>query len=697
MISFILRTFWSRVGEGPRPALPCIGLIWDILVLNMDVVSILSIGILCYLAGALASQLPLSKARNFTYLFPLAGALAFLVASGRLIFDHALLSKTIPVSSTFSFAFSGDALSGFFVLLISLVVVAVSLYSIDFTRGLRNAGTMGFFYNGLILSMYGVVLAANIFTFLVFWETMAVASYFLVVFERNAETARAGLFTVVITHIGTAFIIVLFLILARSTGSMDFAAMRAAASALPPGVKSLVFIFAVIGFGTKAGIIPLHTWIPRAYPAAPSNITPLMSGVMIKVALYGFLRIALDVLGPGPEWWGIAVIAVGAVSAVLGILYAVMENDVKIFLGYSSVENIGIILLGIGASLLFQSSGWSALSAFALAASLYHALNHALFKSLLFMGAGSVVSATRTKNMEKLGGLLKGMPWTGLLFLVGSLAITALPPLNGFVSEWLTYQSLLLGFSSPSGAAKIVAPLGGAALALTGALVAAGFVKTFGAIFLGKARSDHAIVARESPFWMVLGMAFPAILCVVFGIFPAAPVSLISPVVFSLAGADVELRHQGLLLTPGGAASLSTMAVSLAMAMSLVAVFLFVRLYGGKRKTVTADSWDCGIPGLTSRMQYTATAFTKPLRIIYKRIYLPSRDIKVRYSLKPLFVKSIRYGGDITPFFERYAYEPVTRLIRMVTGNVKILQNGSLQLYLGYILLTLILLLIFGT
>jgi hydrogenase-4 component B len=662
----------------------------------MDVASIFSIGILCFLFGAVASQLPLSKVKTFSYLFSLTGALLFLVAGGYLLFTPVYTSRAIPVSSVFSFAFSCDALSAFFVVLISLITISVSLYSIGFTRGIKNAGFMGFLYNVLILSMYGVVLSANIFTFLVSWETMAVASYFLVVFERNEETAKAGLFTVVMTHVGTAFIIGLFLVLAHYTGSMDFVSMRAAAG-LPTGVKSLVFIFAIIGFGTKAGIIPLHAWIPRAYPVAPSNITPLMSGVMIKTAVYGFLRIVLDVLGPGPEWWGITVIAIGAVSAVLGILYAIMENDLKVFLAYSSVENVGIILLGIGASMMFRSSEMLVLSGFALAAALYHALNHALFKGLLFLGAGSVVSATRTRNMEKLGGLLKLMPWTGFLFLLGALAITALPPLNGFVSEWLTYQSLLLGFQSSSVVAKIVSPLGGAALALTGAIVAAGFVKTFGATFLGIARSEHATTAQESPAWMVLGMGVLALLCIVFGVFPQIPVSLLAPAVFAVTGSYVELHRQGILMTPGAAASLSTTALAIAMVMIFIAAILFVRLAGGRRKTVYADSWDCGIPGLTPRMQYTATAFTKPLRIIYKRIYLPSRDLKVSYLIKPFFVKSIQYGGEITPFFERYVYEPVTRFIHAIAGRVKLLQSGSLQLYLGYILITLIVLLIFGT
>ncbi len=664
--------------------------------LPIDVASIFSIGILCFLFGAVASVLPLSKVKTFSYLLSLTGALIFLAAGGYLLFTPAFTSGPIAVSSIFSFAFHADALSAFFVVLISLITIFVSIYSIGFTKGIKNAGYMGFFYNILILSMYGVVLSANIFTFLVSWESMAVASYFLVVFERNEETATAGLFTVVMTHIGTAFIIALFLVLVHYTGSMDFAAMRHAGG-LPASVRSLVFIFAIIGFGTKAGIIPLHTWIPRAYPVAPSNITPLMSGVMIKTAVYGFLRIVLDVLGPGPEWWGITVIAIGAVSAVLGILYAIMENDLKVFLAYSSVENVGIILLGIGASMIFQSGGMLVLSGFALAAALYHALNHALFKGLLFMGAGSVVSATRTRNMEKMGGLLKVMPWTGLLFLLGSLAIAALPPLNGFVSEWLTYQSLLLGFRSTSVVAQIISPLGGAALALTGAIVAAGFVKAFGITFLGMARSEHATTAKESSAWMVLGMGFPALLCIIFGVFPQIPVALLAPAVFTITGTYAEIHRHGLLITPGAAASLSSTALAISLVIIIVAALVFVRLIGGRRKTRYEDSWDCGIPGLTPRMQYTATAFTKPLRIIYKRIYLPSRDLKVSYLVKPFFVKSIQYGGEITPFFERYVYDPVTRFIHAIAGRVKLLQSGSLQLYLGYILITLIVLLIFGT
>jgi hydrogenase-4 component B len=300
-------------------------------------------------------------------------------------------------------------------------------------------------------------------------------------------------------------------------------------------------------------------------------------------------------------------------------------------------------------------------------------------------------------NMETMGGLLKRMPYTGLFFLVGSLSICALPPLNGFVSEWLTYQSLLLGFQAPSVTAKIVSPLGGAALALTGALAAAGFVKAFGISFLGMPRSARAGGAKETSTAMILGMALLALPCLAFGIFPTAAISLLASAVYTVTGASTLVYQHGVLGIPQTSATLSPAAILIAMVAVPIAALLFIRVVGGQRKTVYADSWDCGIRGLTSRMQYTATAFTKPLRIIYKRIYLPSRDLKVSYLIKPFFVKSIQYGGEITPFFERYVYEPVTRFIQLVAGNVKLLQSGSLQLYLGYILITLIILLIFGT
>lgn len=654
-------------------------------------------GILFFVISAGAALVPAKKIRTTAYLVSLLGSLSFLFLGVYLTVAAPVTFPATSVTSIFEFALRGDALSGFFIIVISLITLATSFYSIGFTRDLAYAGFIGFLYNILILSLYAVVLSANIFTFLISWETMAIASYLLVTIERSDKASRAGLFYAVMTHIGTAFIIALFFILYRATGRMDFEGMKAGIAGMPVGIKSVVFIFALVGFGTKAGIIPLHTWIPRAYRVVPPHIAALMSGLMVKMGIYGIIRICMDVMGQGPEWWGITVIAVGAVSALLGILYAIIENELKVFLAYSSVENIGIILLGVGASMMFKSNGLHALSAVALSAALFHVLNHAFFKGALFLGAGSIIRGTGIGNMEKMGGLLKRMPFTGLFFLAGSLSICALPPFNGFVSEWLTYQALLLGYQAPSITAKIVSPLGGAALALTGAIAAAGFVKAFGISFLGMPRTAEVREAREASPSMLIGMALLAVPCLLLGLIPGAALSSLLPAVFVVTGATTTLEQHGILSIGQTSAALSPALLLVTMVVLLAAALVFIRIIGGKRKTVYADSWDCGIPGLTPRMQYTATAFTKPLRIIYKRIYLPSRDLKVQYTAKPFFVKSIRYGSEITPFFERYLYEPVTRFINVVAGRVKLLQSGSLQLYLGYILLTLIALLIFGT
>ena len=651
----------------------------------MDPESYLYIGILFFLLGAVISLLPLPKVKNYTYILSSTGALSFALLSLHLLFATPRNLFSAQISSLFNLAFSGDAISGFFVLTISILTFAVSIYSIGYIRDLKNKGLMGFLFNIFILSMYAVVLSGNIITFLISWETMSIVSYFLVTFDREGKSAKAGLIYAVMTHIGTAFIIILFFLLYRYTGSMNFSDMKNLSSQIPENLRNLVFVFSIIGFGTKAGIIPLHTWLPKAHPAAPSNISALMSGVMIKTGIYGFIRISMDVLGQGPEWWGIAVIVIGAASSILGVMYALMEHDLKRLLAYHSVENIGIILLGLGASMMFKSNGLYTLSAIALIAGLYHTINHAVFKGLLFLGAGSVMHATHTKNMEDMGGLLKSMPYTGLFFLIGSISICALPPFNGFVSEWLTYQSLLLGFKSPSITSKIISPLGGAALALTGALAAACFVKAFGISFLGMPRNKHAENAKESSLSMIIGMGILAFSCLLFGIFPGMVLTVLQPVSFMLTGLYGTPYQQGSLLGISETFStISPMAILITLIVMSFATIIFISSIGGKRKIVYGDSWDCGIPALTPRMQYTATAFTKPIRMIFKRIYLPRRELKVSYLVKPFFVKSIEYKGEITPFFDRYIYEPVIVFIHRIAERVKLLQSGSLHLYLAY-------------
>lgn len=646
----------------------------------------------------LASLVSILRPNLIVYLFSASGSILFAIVGLYLLFagPQSLDIKLIS-GSALEFSFGGDALSGLFVIIISILVFAVSLYSIGYTSDMKNKGLMGLLFNLFVLSMYGVVLSKNIITFLILWETMSIVSYFLVTFEGEHKSAKAGLVYAVMTHIGTAFIIALFLLLYSYSRSMELSTIKATASNIPQDVKDIIFIFSIIGFGTKAGVVPIHTWLPRAHPAAPSNISALMSGVMIKTGIYGFLRVSMDILGSGPEWWGITILIIGAVSSVLGVMYALMEHDMKRLLAYHSVENIGIILLGIGAAMLFKTSGLYTLSSIALIAGLYHVLNHAVFKGLLFMGAGAVLHATHVKDMEELGGLLKKMPYTGLFFLIGSISICALPPFNGFVSEWLTYQSLLLGFKNPSITAKLLSPLGGAALALTGALAAACFVKAFGISFLGMPRSSHAEDAHEVSISMISGMAILASLCLILGIFPGTVTGVIAPVSFLITGSYGIPSYQGLIFISESSAGLSPQFLLITMVVMAMATIVFIYTVGGKRKITFAESWDCGIPSLTPRMQYSATAFTKPIRNIFKRIYLPRRELSVSYIVKPFFVKSIRYSGEITPFFERYLYEPVVNIIHRIAGKVRLLQSGSLHLYLGYILVTLILLLVFGS
>ncbi|GAB4412935.1 MAG: hydrogenase 4 subunit B [Thermodesulfovibrionales bacterium] len=662
----------------------------------MDPESYLYIGALFFLSGAAISLLPLPRI-NYIYILSSLGAISFAALSLYLLFAIPVSLYSLPISTLFELNFGGDAISGFFVLTISILTFAVSIYSIGYTKDLNNKGLMGFLFNIFILSMYAVILSGNIITFLISWETMSIVSYFLVTFDREEKSAKAGLIYAVMTHIGTAFIIVLFFILYSQTGSMNFSEMKSLSEMIPLNLKDVIFILSVIGFGTKAGIIPFHTWLPKAHPAAPSNISSLMSGVMIKTGIYGFIRISMDIMNKGPEWWGVTILITGAISSILGVMYALMEHDIKRLLAYHSVENIGIILLGIGASMTFKTHGLYALSAIALIAGLYHTINHATFKGLLFLGAGSVMHATHTKNMEDMGGLIKSMPYTGLFFLIGSVSICALPPFNGFVSEWLTYQSLLLGFKSPSIISKIISPLGGAALALTGALAAACFVKAFGISFLGMPRSRHAEDVRESSISMLSGMGLLAILCLILGIFPGTVSGIIAPASFMITGSYGLSSYTGFIFINDSGAGLSPQSLLITMVIMAMAAIVFVYAVGGRKKTSYGDSWDCGIHSLTPRMQYTATAFTKPIRMIFKRIYLPRRELSVSYIVKPFFVKSIRYSGEITPFFERYLYEPGIGLIHRIARKVRLLQSGSLHLYLGYILVTLILLLIFGT
>jgi hydrogenase-4 component B len=601
-----------------------------------------------------------------------------------------------------------DPLSAFFGLLVSLLAFALSLYSIGYARGFfgrKNVGVLGAFFNLMLLATTLVVMADNAFFFLMVWEIMALSAYCLVSFEHEKpETRSAGVLYFVMSHIGTGCIMLGFLLLFQASGGYGFAGFHALtenADWMASGSRNAAFLLFLIGFGIKAGIVPLHIWLPAAHPVAPSNVSAFLSGVIIKTGIYGMARVFFYFLGTPPMWWGVTVLAIGTISAVLGVLYALMQHDLKRLLAYHSIENIGIILMGFGASLMFLHTGHPLLATLALIAGLYHTINHAVFKGLLFLGAGAVLHATHTRDMEHMGGLAKRMPQTAFCFLIGAVAISALPPLNGFVSEWLTYQSLLQGFGSTDSLLRLMFPIGGALLALTSALAAACFVKAFGITFLAQPRSEAAAQAHEAPLTMLLGQGVLVAACVFLGLFPTVFLRILDPLTQQLIGLQISPQltlANGLVLSGvnqnGG--TVSTLGIA-ALGVGLLFIpFALWLVLGQKTKTRIGPTWDCGLKGLTPRMEYTATGFSKPIRMIFKALFRPRREVQREYDFSPYFTTSIRFEAHVEEVFETRIYRPLQRQVLRLSRRMRALQAGSLQAYLIYIFITLLLLLIFA-
>jgi hydrogenase-4 component B len=580
-----------------------------------------------------------------------------------------------------------DGLSIFFGLVIVAISAVTALYGLGHGRHKPALPGSGVLFVLFILAMLGVVVAGDAFTFLIAWESMSLVSCALVLTDHHRDSVRrAGWAYAVMSHAATACIVAAFLLMARESGSLAFAEWSARASSLDALTASIVFALGLVGFGTKAGMIPLHVWLPRAHPVAPAHVSALMSGVMIKLGIYGLVRLSFEWLPIGPAWWGQLILVLGAVSAVLGVLYALMEHDLKRLLAYHSVENIGIILMGLGTALVARSLDLGAVVAIALAAALFHVANHATFKALLFMGAGAIDSVVGTRELERLGGLLRRMPFTGACFLIGSAAIAGLPPLNGFTSEWLTYQSLIsLGRGSTEPQIALVPLMAVGALALTAALALACFVKAFGVAFLGIARSPHAAAATEVGALERVAMATLAVSCVALGLGAAPVVSLIGALVpiASFAAGGVTFAGTtppaGQLQVPG--VTVSVLALS---ALALAAPRLL-----GPIRTRVVETWACGVQ-LHVINQYTSVAFAKPIRLMFRDIVRPVREVGVVHRAGTRFVASVHYHAYIAPVFERYVYSALTS--RLVAGAhlVRRLQNGSLQTYLAYVFVALL-------
>ena len=586
-----------------------------------------------------------------------------------------------------------DPLGAAFALIINVATAIVSAYAIGYGAHAREPRRILPFYPAFIAGMNLVLLARDAFSFLVGWEFMSLASWALVVSDHaSAENRRAALVYLIMATGGALTLLFAFGLLAGPAGGYGFAEIRRAAhgSAAP-----LVLILALIGAGSKAGLVPLHAWLPLAHPAAPSHVSALMSGVMTKVAVYGFMRIVFDLAGAPSWWWSIPVLLVAGITTLLGVLYALMEHDLKRLLAYHTVENIGIIFIGLGLALAFEAGGLKAAAALALTAAIFHVFNHSLFKSLLFLGSGAVLHATGERDMEHLGGLIHRMPVTALAFLAGCIAISALPPFNGFVSEWLTFQAILLSPQLPQWVPRLIVPAVGATLACAAALAATCFVKAFGMSFLGRSRSKAASDARETDRWSQGAMLLLALLCLAAGIVPGFVMDALAPVLKLLIGTRlaVQSSEPWLRIVPiDPARSAYDGAVVLCMiVIAGTATALIVRRFASHALR-RAPAWDCGFPDASPATQYTAGSFAQPVRRVFGSVVFRAREHVAMPA--PGDTGPARLEVELHDTFWEALYLPVIRLVDAVSARVNELQFLTVRRYLTLVFSALVLLLI---
>jgi formate hydrogenlyase subunit 3/multisubunit Na+/H+ antiporter MnhD subunit len=568
-----------------------------------------------------------SAATRLIYGLCLAVSLAVLGLALNFLLGDGASSLRLPLGLPWVGAnFRIDSLSAFFLAVSSLGGAGASLYAIGYGEHEETPGRVLPFYPAFLATMNLVVLADDAFTFLVAWESMSLFSWMLVIaHHRDPENRRAGYIYIVMASFGTLGLLLAFGLLAGPTGSYAFDEMRGATTPL----SGLVLLLVILGAGSKAGLVPLHVWLPLAHPAAPSHVSALMSGVMTKVAVYGFIRIVFDLNGSPVWWWSILVIALAGLTCVLGVLSALMQHDLKRLLAYHTVENIGIIFIGLGLALAFAAYDRPALAALALTAALFHVLNHSIFKSLLFFGAGAVLTATGERDMEHLGGLIHRMPLTAFAFLTGCVAISALPPLNGFVSEWLTFQAILLSPILPSWGLKLIVPAVGAMLALSAALAAACFVKAFGVTFLGRPRTEPAQRAHEADPASLAAMLGLALLCLGAGILPGFVIDGLAPVTQDLVGGRMPVQSTiaWLSIVPIGE-SRSSYNGLLVFAFIVISALLAAEVIHrfASRAVRRGPAWDCGYPDASSATEYTADSFAQPIRRVFGEVAFLARE-----------------------------------------------------------------------
>ena len=641
----------------------------------------------------------LSFPRNFMLisrvLFPLGAvcgvALALLALSGIAAEPQ---PRMLPLGlPDLPFHLRLDALSGFFLFLLGATSAGISIYAAGYLRKAEGTahGLQCLLYHLFLTSMAFVMLADDGYAFMVAWETMALSSFFLVTSEhRQAEIRRAGYLYLLVAHIGAVGILLSFGVMAGSEGDYTFDAMRNFSSM---GVwPTVAFLLAFFGFGAKAGILPLHIWLPEAHPAAPSPVSAMMSGVMLKTAIYGMLRVSFDLLHAQLSWWGVMLLIIGLATALFGVVFSSVQTDMKRLLAYSSIENIGLIFVGSGLALIFKTYLLPSLAALALTATLYHCLNHAFFKSLLFLTTGSVLHATGERNLGKLGGLIHRMPWVAWLALVGVLASAGLPPLNGFVSEWLLLQSFLFTAGLPQGYLNMLLPVVAGAIALIAALAGFAMVKFFGVVFLGQPREEKLAQAHDASVLERVGLLWLAIGCILLGLLPNLVLSLLDPVTRLLVGGGLSYAagsHGWWLLAPisedRASYSPAIFLGSIVLLMPLV-YWAVQRFFHGRFQRVPA--WDCGFPLQTSRMQDTAEGFGQPIRRIFSPFFKRTQEHPTPFDTNP------RYRSIIEDPFWYWLYLPIAKIAEHGTRLIAFLQQGRIAIYLLYSFVTLLTLLV---
>jgi len=637
--------------------------------------------------------------RNFALvsrlLFPLGGAVALLLtwAAFRGLQGGAEVAVLVVGLPDLPFHLRMDSLAAFFLLVIGLAGTGVSLFAAGYFR--RGEGTppglLCLEYHFFLASMALVVLADDAYAFMVAWECMALASFFLVTANHKVpEIRQAGFLYLLIAHIGAIAILLCFGVLQANTGDYTFANLRA--QSLSPFWGSAAFLLALIGFGAKAGMLPLHVWLPEAHPAAPSPVSALMSGLMLKTAIYGLLRVGFDLVGQPQWWWGALLLAFGLLTALFGVIFAAVQVDMKRLLAYSSIENIGLLLAGVGLALLFNAYRMPVLAALALTAALYHVAAHALFKSLLFVGTGAVLHATGERNLGKLGGLIRSMPWVAWLVLVGVFASSGLPPLSGFVSEWLLLQSFLFTPDLADPFLNMFIPILALVIALVAALAGYTMVKFYGVVFLGQPREEKLKQAHDAGGWEKAGMCWLAGWCVFLGLCPAWLIGCIEPVTQRLLGAGLARPGADggwLLLVPTSLerASYGPIYFLLGVALGCLLAFVLVRgFYHGRLRR--SPPWDCGFPWQTARMVDTAEGFGQPIRQVFQPFFRFERQLPSPFDRKPV------YRVELSDRFWHGLYLPLARGVEFIARQVGRLQQGRISIYLLYSFLTLLFMLL---